>query len=213
MKINAEVSTVQPALIDYLWVTANPYTWIFPAAGFFLGIWVWHDAGDKTDYAAVWGILTMLCFPVFFPLYYFALFAHSRTPRTRHMAEEMEMKRMPQVLGKTAMDREYMLAKLTEGPGTVFDPQSGMSRKMGGHRYRELATAEDLQVTDPQGAWDYLTDLYETSELENDTETIATCEWYMRRLPDGDKRFTHWLKHRHDPPPEDEEAEAAAGSA
>ena len=83
---------------------------------------------------------------------------------------------------------------------------------MGGHQFRTLETAEELMATDPDAAWDYLTELYETAEAEDDTETRLTCEWYMRRLPDGNNAFPHWLKHRHDPPPEDDEAEQGNGS-
>ena len=95
-----------------------------------------------------------------------------------------------------------MLAQLQEGPGTVYDPQSGMSRKTGGYRYRPLELVDDLQVRDPEAAWDYLVELHETAEQEQDSETVSTCEWYMRRLPDGNARYPHWLKHRHDPPPQ-----------
>jgi hypothetical protein len=199
-------------LIGYLGVTASPWTWCFPAVGLMLGIWVWYDAADKTEYPAIWGLLVMLCWPVFFPLYYFMLFLYHQRPRTRHMAEELEMRRMPKVLGKTAMDREYMLAQLQEGPGTIYDAAAGMSRRAGGHRYRELSLAEELLVQQPEQAWEYLTDLYETAEQENDTETIATCEWYLRRVPDGNRRFPHWLKHRYDPPPKEED-ESAQGEA
>ena len=200
------------AVSGYLWLSGSPWSWIFPVVGFFLGIWVWHDATDKMEYPAIFGILTMICWPVFFPLYYLLLFIYHQRPRTRHMAEELEMKRMPQVLGKTAMEREYMLASLQEGPGTLYDPASGMSRRAGGFRYRELPQAEDLLVQQPEAAWAYLTELYEIAEEEDDTETIATCEWYLRRLPDGNRTFPHWLKHRFDPPPEDEEEEAAAAA-
>ncbi|MCB1217114.1 hypothetical protein KDL44_06960 [bacterium] len=191
-----------PAMFDYVWLTANPWTWTIPAAGLFLGIWVWVDASDKTDYPALWGIMVMICWPVFFPLYYLLLFVWHQRPRTQHVAEELEMRRMPKVLGKTAMEREYMLAQLQEGPGTVYDPQSGMSRKTGGYRYRPLELVDDLQVRDPEAAWDYLVELHETAEQEQDSETVSTCEWYMRRLPDGNARYPHWLKHRHDPPPQ-----------
>lgn len=200
------------AAIDYLWLTSSPWTWIFPAVGFFLGIWVWVDASDKTDYPAIWGLLVMLCWPVFFPLYYFLLFVYHQRPRTEHTAEELEMRRMPVVKAKTAMEREYMLAQIQDGPGTMYDPQSGMSRRTGGFRYRELPAVEELISEDPDAAWDYLVELYETAEEETDSETISTCEWYMRHLPGGDARFRHWIRHRHDPPPEEESEEAADGN-
>lgn len=201
------------ALYSYLWFSpGSPWTYIFPGAGLVFGIWVWVDAADKTEYPAIWGLLTMACWPVFLPLYFLLLFVYHQRPRTRHMAEELERKRMPKVLGRTAMEREYMLAEMLEGPGTVFDAEAGMSRKLGGHRYRALPLIEELMVPQPQQAWTQLIELYETAEAEHDSETIATCEWYLRRLPDGNQRFPYWLKHRFDPPPEEDD-EAAAGAA
>jgi hypothetical protein len=173
--------------------------------GFLIGaIWVYMDASEHTDHACVWGCLAyMLPFPII-PLYFIMRMYANRNASKRQLeryAREREGLDVPRLASD--IDKLHYLEWAEKGPGTMYDPQAGLSVRPEGYRHFIDQRAETLLMEARyEEAWDYLIELYAVAAKDQDVRALDPYRNSLSRLPDGLERLSHWrAAESAEPPP------------
>lgn len=176
---------------------------IIPLAVLIAAIWVYVDATDHTDMGCVWGILAFVLPIPIVPLY-FIMRLYSARPASKQQLSRFADERKLFSGPRFASDIEKLqyLEWAEKGPGTMFDPLTGLNIRPEGYRHFTDARAEQL-ITQARyaDAWDYLIELYGVAHKDQDVRGLDTYKNYISRLPDGLQRLQQWQATQEDQPP------------
>lgn len=156
--------------------------------------WAVNHAFDHTDYGVVWTSLFVLTGSLAVWVY-IALALYANRPYRGDSFKELLESKQGKLMSRfgSEIERARFIEAAESGPGTLYDPVQGVSEKPEGWQHFVDARAEELLASGRSDeAWQYLLDLFQLAEQENDPPRRDTYRAYIARLPGGTERLRAW---------------------
>ena len=159
-----------------------------------LALWCAFDSFERTEYGMIWVFFFIVLGPIFIPIYLFMRFYADRpVPARERLARDLEREKWRDLRIAGELERARFVEQALQGPGTMYQPEVGLTIRPDGYRHFADERAEVLLNEQRHDeAWDYLIDLYSLARSEGDLRGMDTYRFYICQLPEGAALLAEW---------------------